>query len=252
MIFTKIFRAKWLKWKLLFYAYESRRSSQGMRFATSGLSVTKHGAAEAFHRHFNEVLDTGVLQDILLRSIWLENDVVWEYLRLFVAAACNRIALRDKRRGAPLEILLSIACGEVCRERSAFQKVEGSRPRTGYKSTDAFMNDNIFVLTYICPSPGNCTAISSPDLISLLPSGRTLRETRVDVVIIILSYFKATRERVELNTWRRHLYCFLEVDAWSQLSVYHRLLIFRCYRPWKHVITSPIHLLLTYVNERNL
>ncbi|KAL0125158.1 hypothetical protein PUN28_004355 [Cardiocondyla obscurior] len=31
-------------------------------------------------------------------------------------------------------------------------------------------------LTYICPSPGNCTTISSPDLISLLLSGRTLKE----------------------------------------------------------------------------
>jgi len=47
-----------------------------MRFATSGLSVTKHGAAKAFHRHFDEILNTGVLQDILLRSIWLENDIV--------------------------------------------------------------------------------------------------------------------------------------------------------------------------------
>lgn len=69
-----------------------------MRFATSGLSVTKHGATEAFHRHFNEVLDTGILQDVLLCGIWLENDVVREYLRLLVAAARNRVALRDKRR----------------------------------------------------------------------------------------------------------------------------------------------------------
>jgi len=68
-----------------------------MRFATSGLSVTKHGAAEAFHRHFDEVLNTGVLQDILLCGIWLENDVVREHLRLFVTAARNRVALQDKR-----------------------------------------------------------------------------------------------------------------------------------------------------------
>lgn len=67
-----------------------------MRFATSGLSITKHGAAEALHRHFDEVLNTGVLQDILLCSGWLENDVVGEYFRLFVATARNRVALQDK------------------------------------------------------------------------------------------------------------------------------------------------------------
>jgi len=64
-----------------------------MRFATSGLSVTKRGAAESFHCHFDEILNTGVLQDILLCGIWLENDVVREHLRFFIAATRNRVAL---------------------------------------------------------------------------------------------------------------------------------------------------------------
>jgi len=64
-----------------------------MRFATSGLSVTKRGAAKAFHCHFDEILNTGVLQDILLRGIWLKNDIVRKYLGLFVAAARKHVAL---------------------------------------------------------------------------------------------------------------------------------------------------------------
>lgn len=113
----KIFRGKWLKCRFLFYAYESRRSSQGMRFATSGLSVTKHGAAEAFHCHFDEVLNTGILQDVLLRGTWLENDIVRKYLRFFIATARNRIALRDKRYNISFNstnIGDIYRCGKIC------------------------------------------------------------------------------------------------------------------------------------------
>lgn len=84
-----------------------------MRFATSGLSVTKHGAAEAFHRHFDEILNTGVLQNILLRGIWFKNDIVRKYLGLFVAATRKHVALWDKdiviRLTWLLEMLLSMA-----------------------------------------------------------------------------------------------------------------------------------------------
>jgi len=64
-----------------------------MRFAASGLPVAERGTAEAFHCHFDEILNAGVLQDVLLRGIRFENDVVRKYFRLFVAAARNRIAL---------------------------------------------------------------------------------------------------------------------------------------------------------------
>lgn len=82
--------------KILFDAYESRRSSQSMRLATSGLPIAKRGAAETFHRHLDEIFDTGMLQDILLRGVRLENYIVGEYFRFFVAAARKRIALQDK------------------------------------------------------------------------------------------------------------------------------------------------------------
>ena len=52
--------------------------------------------------------------------------------------------------------------------------------------------------------------------------------------------FKSTLNQpiwIELNTWRRHLYYFLEVDASLQLSAYRRLLIFQCCQSWKDVIT---------------
>lgn len=55
-------------------------------------------------------------------------------------------------------------------------KIEGFKPRVEHERIDHFTDDTVFALTYICPSPGNCTAISSPDLISLLLSGRTLEE----------------------------------------------------------------------------
>jgi len=64
-----------------------------MRFATSGLSIAKRSAVEAFHRHFNEIFNAGVLQNVLLRGIRFENDIVGKYLWLFVAAARNYIAL---------------------------------------------------------------------------------------------------------------------------------------------------------------
>lgn len=93
-------RAKGESWKsgkkLRLFAYESRRSGQGMRLATSGLSVAKRGAAESFHRHFDEILDAGVLQDVLLRGVRLEYHVIGEHLGFLVAAARNRVALRGQ------------------------------------------------------------------------------------------------------------------------------------------------------------
>lgn len=80
----------------IFFAHESRRSGQGVRFATSGLSVAKRRAAEAFDRHFDEIFNAGVLQNVLLRGIRFENDIVGKYLWLFVAAARNHIALQNK------------------------------------------------------------------------------------------------------------------------------------------------------------
>jgi hypothetical protein len=65
-----------------------------MRLATSGLSIAKRGAAEAFHGHLDEVLNARILQDVFLRGVRLENDIVGKYLRLLVAATRNGIALR--------------------------------------------------------------------------------------------------------------------------------------------------------------
>lgn len=69
-----------------------------MSLATSGLSVAKRGATEALHRHLDEILDAGILQDVLLRGVRLEHDVVREHLRLLVAATRNHIALSRHRR----------------------------------------------------------------------------------------------------------------------------------------------------------
>lgn len=81
---------------IFFFAYESRRSSQSMRFAASGLPVAERGAAEAFHCHFDEIFNATILQDVLLRGVRFENDVVRKYLRFFVPAARNRVALKNE------------------------------------------------------------------------------------------------------------------------------------------------------------
>lgn len=149
-----------------------------MRFATSGLSITKRGAAEAFHCHFDEILNTGILQNVLLRGTWLENDIVWEYLRLFVAAARNHVALREKTWCLRLDQYCFRCYGKICVRKNWDSIDLRNRGVQVKRGANHFTDDMIFILTYICPSPGNCTAISSPDLISLLLRGRTLWEKR--------------------------------------------------------------------------
>lgn len=56
--------------------HHSRRSREGVSFPASCLPVTKRGTAETLHRHFNEFLNTGKLQNILLCSRGLEDDVI--------------------------------------------------------------------------------------------------------------------------------------------------------------------------------
>lgn len=82
--------------KVVFFPpYQSRRTREGVCFSASGLTITECCRAESFDRHFDELLDSGKLQDILLTSSRLEYDIVWKKFCFFVAAVGWSFALRN-------------------------------------------------------------------------------------------------------------------------------------------------------------
>lgn len=60
--------------------------------------------------------------------------------------------------------------------------------------------NSVFALTYIWPSPGNCTTISSPALISLLLSGRTLwTEAALTNVAAVIILTRSTLKQIQVK-----------------------------------------------------